>query len=120
MARSLLLTLSLTLAVLACTSPALAADEGALPPRHSIYYSSLLAARGGRDVPDGPPVSGLADYREPTRQLRKDGSRLATRVGMRRHGGPGGAGEQFGQDGLVTLAYPYRPAYRFVTSTDLT
>tara|TARA_R110001606_G_C15331439_1_gene645608 strand:- start:35 stop:1570 length:1536 start_codon:yes stop_codon:yes gene_type:complete len=34
--------------------------------------------------------------------------------------GPGGAGEQFGQDGLVTLAYPYRPAYRFVTSTDLT
>lgn len=45
MARSLLLTL----AVLACTSPALAAEEASpapsLPPRHSITYSSLLAAR---------------------------------------------------------------------------
>lgn len=41
MARSLFLTL----VVLACATPALAADEGALPPRHSVTYSSLLAAR---------------------------------------------------------------------------
>jgi len=43
MLRTLLLASAVL--VLALASPVMAADEGTLPPRHRVHYSSLLAAR---------------------------------------------------------------------------
>ena len=76
--------------------------------------------------PQSPTIYGNSLQDSWHRNPMADGGTSVTDVAGGKSGSSGsdgigvnGFGGGNGKDGVVTVAYPYRPAYRFITSTDL-